>query len=439
MSAPEALVADLRRAFRRFQQESPAPSVNAALFRGRDVLWTETIGLADVESGRAATPDSQYAIASITKTFVAAAVMILRDEARLALDDPLGSHIEEANRAGVTLRRMLAHSSGLQREAPGNTWETLEMPALEELLGSLPEAEQVLAPALEWHYSNLAYGLLGEVVRRLSSQPLEEFVSERLLEPLRLTQTAWQPGSDAATGYFVERFADVAHPSRVLEKRALAAAGGLWSTIGDLARWGAFLIEPEPDVLAPETVAEMHTVQAMADVETWRLGWGLGLMLHRRGETLLAGHDGGTVGHASHLSYSRSTGVGLVYLANTENPSLTDAVALTAEASEALPLEPEPWRAGEPPPAELAGVLGSWWGEGVEWVLEWRGGRLEARRPGGGRRASAVFERVTDDELRTVSGRERGERLRIVRDGSGEPVKLYWATYPFTRRPQQTG
>jgi CubicO group peptidase (beta-lactamase class C family) len=314
------------------------------------------------------------------------------------------------------------------------------MPNLDELLESLPDAEQVLGPATEWHYSNLAYGLLGEVVRRLSGQLLEEFVSDRILAPLGLEQTAWAPGPDAATGYFVERFADVAHPARVLEKRALASAGGLWSTTGDLARWGAFLVDPDPGVLAPATVEEMHAVQLMADAETWRLAWGLGLMLHRRGEALFAGHDGGTVGHASHLSYSRSTGVGLVYLANTENPLLSfDAVELMAKAADALPRELEPWRPGQLPPGELESALGSWWGEGVEWLFEWRADRLEAHRPGAVRRASAVFERLGADQYRTVSGRERGELLRIVRDDSGKAAKLYWATYPFTRTPQQAG
>jgi hypothetical protein len=72
-------------------------------------------------------------------------------------------------------------------------------------------------------------------------------------------------------------------------------------------------------------------------------------------------------------------------------------------------------------------------------LFEWRDGRFGARRPAGGRRASAVFDRVGDDEFRAVSGRERGELLRIVRDGAGTPVKLYWAGYPFTRAPQQVG
>jgi CubicO group peptidase (beta-lactamase class C family) len=412
--------------------------VNAALFQGREILWSEALGLADVESEREATPESQYAIASITKTFVAVAVLILRDEGRLDLDDPIGRHIDEADRPGVTLRRMLAHLSGMQREAPGNTWETLEMPELDELLAGLADAEQVLPPGAQWHYSNLAYGLLGELVHRLAGVPVDQFVQERILTPLQLTGTTWGPGPNAATGYFVERFADVAHRSPVLEKRALAAAGGLWSTTADLARWGAFLLDPDSDVLAPETVEEMHSLQVMADQERWLLGWGLGLMLHRRGDQLFAGHDGGTVGHSSHLSYARRSKIGFVLLANTENPSISfDPLSLTAKAAEALPEDAEPWRPSDPVPDEVAGVLGVWWGEGIDWLFEWRAGRLEATRPGRGRTLRSVFEREGDDRYRTVSGRERGELLLVVRDHSGEPVKLYWATYPFTRAPRQ--
>ncbi len=385
MSVPEALLDELRRELGRLQRKSPAPSVSAALFRGDEVLWSEAIGLADVEAGRAAAPHTQYAIASITKTFVAASILLLRDEGALALDDPLGRYVEEADREGVTLRRMLAHLSGIQREAPGEVWETLQMPDREELLGGLGEAEQVLDPGAHWHYSNLAFALLGEVIQRTSGIRAEQFVEERLLRPQGLERTTWGPGSNAATGYYVERFADVAHPEPAVEKRALSPAGGLWSTSGDLARWASYLMEQE----------EMHALQVMADPERWLLGWGLGLMLYRRGERVFAGHDGGTVGHASHLSYAREERVGIALLTNT------------------------------------------WWSEGTEWRFEWRDGNLRAIRPGSP--VKAEFEREREDVYRTVSGRERGELLRIIRGEGGEPTKLYWATYPLTRQPKSFG
>jgi hypothetical protein len=109
----------------------------------------------------------------------------------------------------------------------------------------------------------------------------------------------------------------------------------------------------------------------------------------------------------------------------------------TQMVAAALELEPPirgEWSAGEPPPAELAGILGHWWSEGLEFTLSFRKGRLEARSGGDPPdKAPSLFEREGPDRYRTTSGKEQGELLEIVRDEHGEAVKLYWATYPCTR------
>jgi hypothetical protein len=87
-------------------------------------------------------------------------------------------------------------------------------------------------------------------------------------------------------------------------------------------------------------------------------------------------------------------------------------------------------------PAALEDALGPWWSEGSLFELRWREGRLECTLPGSSRSAPAVFEQIGDDRYRTVSGRERGELLELVRDDGGRVVKLYWASYPFTREPR---
>ena len=116
------------------------------------------------------------------------------------------------------------------------------------------------------------------------------------------------------------------------------------------------------------------------------------------------------------------------------------ALALAETALELDPPAPAEWRPDEGAPADVAPLLGVWWSEGEEFVFRWRAGRLEARArgcPRGGR--SAVFEREADDLWRTVSGRERGEALRVVRDEQGRVAKLYWATYPLTREQRPFG
>ena len=415
--------------------------MSAAVFRGRDLLWAEAVGLADVEAGHEATPETRYPIASITKSFVAVAVLQLRDAGKLGLGDPIERHLPEAP-SGPTIAQLLSHSSGIQREVPGSGWETLEFPTLEEALASLGQVEVVLDPARAWHYSNLGFVLLGEVVARLSGLPVERAVEERVLRPLGLEQTSWGPREPAAGVYLTHPFADAVfdEPGDV-DKGATMAAGGLWSTSGDLARFGAFLHEPDPAVLSPGSMEEMRTLRVMAETQRWTLGFGLGLMLHRFGERVFVGHDGGAMGGVSSLVVEQETGVGAVVLANTT--ASLDPASLAAELAGVVldaEEEPEPWRPGELPPPDLAGVLGRWWSEGYEFVFSWRDGRLEARGAAAPEwRRPAVFERVDGDRFRTVSGRERGELLEIVRDGEGNPTKLYWATYAFTRDPRPFG
>jgi CubicO group peptidase (beta-lactamase class C family) len=432
---------DLDAIVKRAQAESRAPSVSTAVFRGRELLHVGAVGLADVEAGVEATPDTQYPIASITKTFVAVSIFRLRDAGSLSLDDPLDRHVPESPH-GPTLRRLLSHLSGIQREVPGERpWETLEFPTREELLASLDEVEQLLAPGLAWHYSNLAFVLLGEAVSRVAGVPVERYVKERLLEPLGLARTGWDPTEPAAGGYLTHPFADSVLVEPSPDRRGTGAAGGLWSTATDLARWGAFLVDPDPEVLAPASAAEMRSLQTIAESQRWTLGWGLGLMLHRVGERVFVGHDGGAIGGVSSLFVEPESGVGAAALANTT--AGFDPVELAARLVGAVldePPAPEPWRPQEPPAEELAGVLGRWWSEGYEFVFSWRDGRLEARSASApGWRAPAVFEPTGADRFRTVSGRERGEPLEIVRDEGGRPVKLYWATYPFTREPRVFG
>jgi len=421
---------DLARLVRAAQSEHRLPSVAAAVVvRGEPVLET-AVGAADAESGRDAAPATQYRIGSITKTFTAAAVMSLVDEGKVGLDDRLGAYLPAAGDRPLTIRRLLSHSSGLQREPVGNVWESLAFPTVQELLERLDEAEQVVEPGSWWHYSNLAYLLLGEVVAQVAGMPYASVVDDRLLRPAGLAQTGWEADA-AARGYYVDPYSGVLRLEMDIEHAS--AAGGLWSTVGDLCRWGAWLRDREA----------MHAVQVMADPERWLAAHGLGLMLYRRGDRILYGHDGAMPGFLASLVCSREEDVQVCVLTNASTPAVqvTElALKLAVAAIEAHPREPEVWRGHDPPPAEIEEMLGPWWSEGEQFLFTWRDGHLEARLVGGSPRSKpSVFEQEAPGRYRVASGRERGERLEVVRDESGAVVKLYWATYPFTRKPQLFG
>lgn len=439
---PEALARELECIVVAAQAERRLPSLSAAVFRDGEVIWSAALGLADTESGERATQEHQYRIGSITKTFTAVCVLQLRDEGSVELDASLTEYVPEAP-AGATVRQALSHLSGIQREPPGEIWETLQPPSREELLANLVDSERVLAPGEIWHYSNLAFALLGELVVRVGGASFREVLAARVLEPLGLTRTTFELSAPAAKGYLVDPYSDAALPEPDLAMTdSTAALGQLWSTTGDLATWGSFLAEGRDSVLGRATLDEMARVQSMVDHEHWKLGWGLGLALHRREERVFVGHGGAMPGFLAGLVVDRGERTGAAVLASASTRAKADELALDlAEAAlHRLVREPQPWRPDAGAPSEVVPLLGPWWAEGDELVLSYRGGRLQAELIGGpaGRNVS-WFVQEAPDRYRVAEGRERGEQLSVVRDERGAVVKLYFATYPVTRTPQPSG
>ncbi|HEX8004455.1 MAG TPA: serine hydrolase domain-containing protein [Mycobacteriales bacterium] len=437
MSAADACL----RLVRARQSERRLPSVSAAVFKPRERLFYGAAGLARLDPAEEPTADTQYRLGSITKTFTAVLVLQLRDAGLLDLDDRVAAHLPDAAFGDATVRRLLAHLSGLQREPVGEVWETLAPPSRDELLGNLAAAEAVSTPNRRWHYSNLAYAVLGELVARRTGGTWEDALRERLLDPLGLRRVTLAPEAPFAQGYFVDPYADRAAEEPVLRLGGVASAAELWGSADDLVTWGSFLLDPDPAVLAPATLEEMATPHGIADEHGWTIGWGLGLMLIRRHDRIHAGHTGGMPGHLAGLFVSRWDGIGAVAFSN--NSALFEAGAFTCDlVHEWLandPPAPEPWAPGPPVPDDVEPLLGRWWTEGSEWVFSWRRGRLEAVPAGApATYPPDVFERE-GDAFRTLTGREAGEWLRVVRGADGSVEKLYWATYPLTRGPLTFG
>lgn len=436
-------MAALRRLVLERQVEGRVPGVFAGVARGGDLLWGEGVGAVGLETAHAPPEaDTQFLIASITKTFTAVLVMALRDEGKLSLDDSVDLHIPESRHANVTIRQLLAHVTGMQREPVGDVWDTMTFPDSTELLDGWNEAERILKPHSRWHYSNLGYSVLGEVVARLDGRTWMEALQARILDPLEMRRTTLGLVPPHATGYYVPPYSDVPVIEPVLDIGATAPAGGLASTAEDLARWAAFLAAPVAEVLSADTVEEMCQPQTVADLERWQLAWGLGLMLLRTDPEVYVGHTGGMPGHITGVFVHRATGTAGICLMNST--SAPDPAALAVELAgyvlEHEPVEPEPWRPGTEVPTELAAVLGRWFSEGQAFTFSVRQGKLEARGEAApAHKPPSVFVKVAEDLYRTESGRETGELLRITRAADGTVSNLHWATYLFTREPYAFG
>jgi CubicO group peptidase (beta-lactamase class C family) len=431
VSTPETVAAELERLVRHEQRKQRLPSVTAAVVRDGKLVWETAVGAADVKEPRDATPDTQYRVGSITKTFTAAAIMQLRDEGKLDLEDTLDRHVEGAAHA-PTIRRLLSHTSGLQRETHDDAWLHAHFADVSELLETLDRAEQVLPPGARFHYSNLAFALLGIVVERVAGVPYTEYVEQRLLQPLGLLRTTFEPQQPAATGYLVQPYVDGVWDEAPVETGAWIAAGQMWGTVRDLCRWAAFLADPDETVLKKETVEEMRTVQSIDDHLRWTGGYGLGLMLRRDGERVLAGHGGSMPGFIAGVYVSPGEKMGAATLTNSSTAVLGDlTLKLAAVTNERWPVPPEPWQVEEPPPDDVVPLLGIWFMEGSQLVISWRNGTLEARFPEDAEwKPPAVFRREAEDRWRIVSGWEHGELLRVEQD------RLVLSGYPVTRAPQ---
>jgi D-alanyl-D-alanine carboxypeptidase len=410
------------------QREGRAPSVAAAVVRGGEPAWSHAIE---------ATTDTQFRIGSLTKTFVGVLVLRLRDEGRLALDDPLERHLPDAPVRGVTIAQLLSHTAGLASETPPPWWERTPgdlRPELADLVDPAPKH-----PAgWRFHYSNPGFGLLGAVVERLRGAPWPEVLQDEVLDPMEMRRTSFLPQEPHARGFAVHPWADAVLPEAVHETGRMAPAGQLWSTAEDLCRFASLLSGGADGVLPADTVAEMREPRSAPEADSWESAYGLGVQLLRSPQRMLAGHTGSMPGFVCALWVSVEDDVGAVVLANTTSGFAVGGVAadLVGIVAEREPRIPDPWRPLAEVDGELLEITGPWFWGPAGYAL-----RLEADRhfqlialSGKGSR-DARFRPAGDGTWVGLNGYFAGETLRPVRDGAGRVTHLDIGSFVFTRQP----
>lgn len=284
------------------------------------------------------TPDRVFRIASMTKSFTAAAVLSLRDEGLLSLDVPVAEYAPKLatvrgpeGSAAITLRHLLSMTSGLATDDP---WADRHLDIDEAGVDEVYAAGPLFArrPGDGFEYSNLGYGIIGRVVRRVTGRPVQQHVIERLLEPLGMTSTTWvQPTHDDwARPHRVRDDESIPDPDPVLGDGEIAPMGGLWTTVSDLARWVSWLDDAvarpgavDGSALCAASRREMqrqHTDAGIAELagRVGHAGYGFGLLL--RDDPVagrIVGHSGGLPGYGSNMRWCSGRGVGAIALANT--------------------------------------------------------------------------------------------------------------------------
>ena len=411
----------LRARTARAQREGRAPSLVAGVVRDGGLVWSA--GHGDLTGDHT---DVQYRLGSISKTVTAVVVMRLRDEGRLSLDDPLERHLPGTPFGDRTVGQLLSHLAGAAAESPGDWWERAPGGELADL--HLAREHVVLGAARRFHYSNLGFGLLGELVARVRGSSWDDAVRTEVLAPLGMARTTPRPEAPAAQGWAVHPWADVVLPEPEHHAGVMAAAGQLWAPLTDLAAFGAFLVGDTGDVLDPGTLAEMTEP---AGVDPSSPGWsayGLGVQVLRMEGRTYVGHGGSMPGFLAGVFADRDEGTAAVSLTNTTSGPEPVVFGLLADLRAHEPRVVEPW-APSPPAVDL-GVLGVWfWGPSPVVLRAVSGGMLHlGPLPGRPGRASR-FRRRDDGTWVGLDGYYAGEPLTIAAD------HLDVGTFVFTRTP----
>jgi CubicO group peptidase (beta-lactamase class C family) len=423
------------------QVAARAPSMVAGVVRDGELCWSGMRGqAADPPEGMPSVDQTQYRIGSITKTLTAVLVLQLRDEGLLSLDDRLDAYLAHASFGDRTLRELLAHSSGMPAEPPGPWWERSPGVDFPELARRTAAVSAVLPRGQQYHYSNLAFGLLGQLVGDLRGSTWWAALRRQLLEPLGMTQTTYDAGRGAAQGYSVHPWSGVLIREPHQDTDAMAAAGQLWSTVPDLATFAAFLADPDPDVLAASSVDEMcvprsGTPDAGATV-TYGLGTRLLVTPEGRG---LVGHTGSMPGFLAGFFVDRQRRTGAVCLANVTVGMRCEGLPadLLRTVTSAEPPIPPEWRPTTTLAPAVEEILGVWYWGATPLELRWEGDRLSLGSVSAGR--AMHYRPETPDTFVGLTGYHTGETLRVVRRGDGSVSHLECATFVYTRAPYEGG
>lgn len=404
------------------------PSIVAGVVRDGVLVWSG--GHGDVPGDPA---DTQYKIGSITKTFTAVLILQLVEEGRLGLEDPASSVLGDVGYGDRTIRSLLAHNSGMQAEPNGSWWERSPGLGFHELAAANSDSAGVLPVGQQFHYTNLAYGLLGEIVARLRESTWWECVRSRILEPLDMRRTSYQFDGVHAQGTSIHPYTGEATLEPHPDTGAMAPAGQMWSTVADLGKYCTFLLEGHPEILPKARLEEAYIPQSAALPTALEAAHGLGFQMHRGGSGVLVGHTGSMPGFVASCFVDRLRNTGFVTFANamTGLPASGIATTLAEELEASEPTIPEAWKPSTAVPESVRDVLGVWhWGP-TPWVFGWEGDELVCRRNG----VVGYRYRLDGDRLVGTAGYQKGETLKVIRRADGSVNHLDLATFIFTRQP----
>ena len=325
--APAQTVTDVDAVVQKAVDSKRIPAAGVAVVKDGKVVLAKGYGMADVDSSTAANENTVFQIASVTKQFTAAGIMLLVEDGKLKLDDPLGKYVPNvpAKWSSVTVRQLLNQVSGIPNYTEGRRLVNDKNYTKTEILGLVKEVPPAFDPGTKWAYSNTNYFLLGMVIEKASGKSYPDFMRDRVFKPLGMRSTEVNTSGlkfkNAATGYDFKdgkwEKAELDDPSQPF------AAGAIISTPADMAKWSIAVSEGK--LLKKTSWDEIFASGKLVNgnATNYGFGWEIGKI----GEVNYLAHSGGIGGFGSyHIRFP------------TENLSI---VVLTNSAGRATPLAME--------------------------------------------------------------------------------------------------
>jgi D-alanyl-D-alanine carboxypeptidase len=302
------------------------PGVALGVVSDQTLVWSKGFGFADIKAKLPMTAMTKFRMASNSKLFTAIAIMQLREEGKLGLDDPVVRYLPwfKAKPAGdddgpITIEQLLSHSSGLQREA-GDHWSSYNFPTTEELKRLYSERQAAFAPSVRWKYSNLGFAVAGLVVEQVSGQRWADYVEQSIFKPLGMRNSSVDKNASGLAVPYGRRMPDgTREVLPFVDARGMAAATGVTSNVEDMAKFISAQFRRGPrggaQIVSSGSWREMLRVRSVE--ENWTGGTGLGFDVKRVKDKTYIGHGGGYPGNTTQTLIQLDDKVGVIVLTNT--------------------------------------------------------------------------------------------------------------------------
>ncbi len=322
------------------------PGVVVGVVSDQQLVWAKGYGFADIKAKLAMTSATKFRMASHSKLFTATAIMQLREQGKLRLDDPVVKYLPwfKAKPSGdddgqITIEQLLTHSSGLPREA-NDHWTSYEFPTTDELQRLFADRQAAFAPSTRWKYSNLAYSVAGMVIEKISVNRWADYIDVNIFKPLGMNASSVDKNTVGLAVPYGRRLPDgTREVLPFVDARGMAAATGITSNVEDMAKFVSAQFRHGQrggaQILSTGSMREMQRVRSLE--ENWSYGTGLGFGIRRIKDKTYIGHSGGYPGNTTQTLIQLDDKVGVIVLTNTTDSDPGDiAIQLMATVGQAV-------------------------------------------------------------------------------------------------------